>query len=71
MLAQFYDWFFDVYFIDLEAEDDMMDLKDADSDTASVVNRAFIKELDTMKQLTRLNLMEHSKQKNRAAVLAP
>lgn len=49
----------------------MADLKDADSETASVLNRTFIKELDTIKQLTRFNFMEHSKQKNRATVLTP
>lgn len=44
----------------------MLDLKDADAETALIVNRTFIKELDTMKQLTQLNLLEHNKLKIKA-----
>lgn len=49
----------------------MADLKNADMDTTSVVNRIFMNELEAMKQLSKLNLLEHNKHRNKFLMLGP
>ncbi|XP_058985010.1 uncharacterized protein LOC131805629 [Musca domestica] len=45
----------------LEQEDDLPDLHDADLGTTKDVLATFIKDLDTMKQIAKLNALEHTK----------
>ncbi|CAD6991243.1 unnamed protein product [Ceratitis capitata] len=47
---------------ELESQDDLFDLKEDDFKTTKDVLATFIKELDTMKQLAKLNSLEHTKQ---------
>ncbi|XP_067616959.1 PHD finger protein 20-like protein 1 [Eurosta solidaginis] len=47
---------------DLERQDDIFDLRDADLKSTKDVVATFIKELDTMKQLAKLNILENTKQ---------
>ncbi|XP_061397609.1 uncharacterized protein LOC133333310 [Musca vetustissima] len=54
----------------LEQEDDLPDLRDADLGTTKDVLASFIKELDTVKQIAKLNALEHTKMAYKNAVAA-
>ncbi|XP_011210144.2 uncharacterized protein LOC105230848 [Bactrocera dorsalis] len=55
---------------ELESQDDLIDLKDADYKSTKDVLATFIKELDVMKQLAKLNALENTKQTMKNAVTA-
>ena len=50
-----------IFFLVLESEDDLPDLRDSDLGATKDVLAAFIKELDTVKQIAKLNSLEHTK----------
>ncbi|XP_011179347.1 uncharacterized protein LOC105210226 [Zeugodacus cucurbitae] len=55
---------------ELENQDELIDLKDGDYKSTKDVLASFIKELDVMKQLAKLNALENTKQTMKNAVTA-
>lgn len=55
-----------IIFADLERNDSLEDLKGATCSGTKDVLAAFIKELDTVKQIAKLNTLEHRKLANKS-----